>query len=287
VYHAPAYTAPPIGVHPLVLTVHDVSYATHPEWYPHQTGALRQWFYRASVRAADVLITDSEFSRSEITRAYGVGDDRIRVIPLGVSPSFSPGAPGTSGTSGTVGMPYVLHVGDIHARRNLVLALDAVLRVRASGGKGSRLSLVLAGKDRGTGVELLARASARGQTDALQMLGSVTDDVLLSLYRGAAALVYPSRYEGFGLPMVEAMACGVPVLASRGSTGEEVLGDAGVILPPDAEAEWADAMRMILENPDRTADLRRRALQRAALFTWQRTAELTWDVYREVSTSGP
>lgn len=279
VYHAPAYTAPPVGVHPLVLTVHDVSYATHKEWYPHQGGALRQWFYRASIRAADVLITDSEFSRAEITAAYGVAPDRIRVIPLGVSPVFTPG-PALTNVPG-VPQPYVLHVGDLHERRNLRVALDAVLRLRAGG--ASTLTLVLAGNDRGTGAALVTRAAEQGQPDAVRWLGSVSDESLVTLYRGAAALVYPSRYEGFGLPLVEAMACGIPVLASRAATADEVAGPAAVLLPPDDPNAWGDAIRMVLENSEHASELRRRSVARASVFTWQRTAEMTWEVYKELT----
>jgi alpha-1,3-rhamnosyl/mannosyltransferase len=286
VYHGPAYTAPPVGVHPLVLTVHDVSYATHKEWYPHQGGALRQWFYRASIRAADALITDSEFSRGEITAAYGVARDRIRVIPLGVSSAFTPG-PAPDALPG-VRQPYVLHVGDLHERRNLRVALDAVLRVRAHGGIGSELKFVLAGNDRGTGAALVTRAAEQRQPDAVQLLGPVSDEALVALYRGAAALVYPSRYEGFGLPLVEAMACGIPVLASRAATADEVAGPAAVLLSPDDPNAWADAIRMVLEHSERASELRRLSLARAGAFTWQRTAEMTWDVYKECANlAGP
>lgn len=278
VYHAPAYTAPPRGVHPLVLTLHDVSYARHPEWYPYRLGPLRQWFYRASARAADIIITDSAFSRDEIAAAYGVPHERIRVIPLGVSAAFTP-ANTPADLSTELRFPYVLHVGDIHERRNLGVALDAVLRARADGRVAARLSLVLAGTDRGAGSALVRHASERGHTDALVSLGPVSEERLLGLYRGAAALVYPSRYEGFGLPLVEAMACGIPVLASRGATAEEVAGDGALLLSPDDPAEWAEAIRMILGNPDRAGDLRRRALARASVFTWRRTAEATWAVY--------
>ncbi len=280
VYHAPAYTAPPWGVHPLVLTLHDVSYARHPEWYPYRHGPLRQWFYRASARAADLIIADSVFSRGEIAAAYGVPHERIRVVPLGVSPAFTPAGAPDQLPSG-VRPPYVLHVGDVHERRNLGVALAAVLRVRAGGGVAADLSLVLAGTDRGAGSELARQASGQGHAAALVMLGRVSDDDLLRLYRGAAALVYPSRYEGFGLPLVEAMACGVPVLASRAATAEEVTGDAALLLSPDDPAAWTEAIRMILGNVERAGDLRRLGRARASTFTWRRTAEATWAVYQE------
>jgi glycosyltransferase involved in cell wall biosynthesis len=280
VYHAPAYTAPPWGVHPLVVTLHDVSYARHPEWYPYRRGPLRRWFYRASARAADLVITDSAFSRGEIEAAYGVPRERIRVVPLGVSPAFTPGPPPDRLPAG-VRQPYVLHVGDVHERRNLVVALAAVLALRARGGPAAELSLVLAGTDRGAGPALARRASEAGQPGALVMPGPVPEDELLALYRGAAALVYPSRYEGFGLPLVEAMACGLPVLASRAATAEEVGGDAVLLLSPDDPEAWAEAMAVVLGHAARAGELRRLGLARASLFTWRRAAEATWAVYQE------
>ena len=274
VYHAPAYTAPPYGVHPLVITLHDVSYARHPEWYPHRLGRLRSWFYRASARAADIIITDSTFSSREIAIAYGVPQERIRVIPLGVSGAFVPGPTGVLPSA--VRPPYFLHVGDLHERRNLRVALEAVMRLRAA---GSSAQLVLAGIDRGAVASLAAYADQHGDPDAIVPLGSVPEEVLLNLYRAAVGLAYPSRYEGFGLPMVEAMACGIPVLASKGSTAEEVVGDAAVLLSPDDPGAWGDAMQMLLADVERAADLRERSLRRARTFTWERTALATWQVY--------
>ncbi len=275
VFHAPAYTAPPFGVHPLVVTLHDVSYARRPEWYPHASGALRSWFYRASARAADVVITDSTFSSGEISAAYGIPPDKICVIPLGVAPSFTPGTPGPLPEG--VHQPYFLHVGDLHERRNLGIALDAVLQLRR---RGLDVQLVLAGVDRGSGADLNNQARDHHDPQAVTVLGAVSEDILLSLYRGAAGLAYPSRYEGFGLPMVEAMACGVPVVASTGSTAEEIAGDAALLLPPDDVRGWCDAFEVILKNEARSGELRRRGLTRARAFSWERTARATWDAYR-------
>ncbi|MGE3274272.1 MAG: glycosyltransferase family 4 protein [Vicinamibacterales bacterium] len=278
VYHGPAYTAPPFGVSPIVLTIHDVSYARHPEWYPWRLGPVRRWFYRASATAARLVITDSAFSRAEIGHAYGVPADTIRVIPLGVSPVFAPDPAAPLSTR--AGAPYVLHVGDLHARRNLEVALDAVLRLRA---RHPALRLVLAGVDRGEGARLMARAVASGAPEALQMAGPVSEPALVDLYRGARALVYPSRYEGFGLPMVEAMRTGTPVIAASGATAEEVLGDAGVIVPPDDGAAWVAALGRLLEDAAAARACRERGLARAREFDWGRTARATLAVYREAA----
>ena len=147
-FHAPSYTAPFGGPRPLVLTIHDVSYERHPEWYPHQRDPVRRAFYRWSARTADRIITDSSFSKAEIVEAYGVSPDMVDVVPLAASAAFPrPDAPAPAGIS----QPYVLHVGDLHPRRNLEIAARAVLQVRHRTLALARLQLVLAGVDRGVG----------------------------------------------------------------------------------------------------------------------------------------
>ena len=272
--HAPAYTAP-VGIRtPIVVTIHDVSYERHPEWYPYRRDRLRRAFYRASARSAARVVTDSAFSAAEINAAYGIPLDRISVVPLGVVPRFA-----SEAAASDVPRPFVLHVGDLHPRRNLPGVLNSVLDLRARGGATAELSLVLAGIDRGLGVQLQAQAAAAGVPDALVSLGLVSDARLDALYRDAAALVYPSLYEGFGLPVLEAMARGTPVLATRASSLPEVLGDAGVLLEPDDAAGWTASLDAIIGQPDRRAALAEAGRARAATFTWERTARETYEVY--------
>ena len=275
--HAPAYTAPLWGPVPTVLTIHDVSYERHPEWYPYRRDRFRRAFYRASARAAAHVLTDSEFSRREIADAYAIPLDRVTVAAPGVSADFGPGSfsqllPGVS-------TPFVLHVGDLHERRNVTLAIDALARAR--GRLDGQVSLVLAGIDRGVGDRLDRQAAAA--SIPLVRLGTVNDSALRSLYRAAAALVYPSRYEGFGLPVLEAMASGTPVIASRAASIPEVLGEAGVLLDPDATDAWADAIVRVMTDPQEQARMRSAGVARAAEFSWARTARLTLDVYRQVA----
>jgi glycosyltransferase involved in cell wall biosynthesis len=144
-------------------------------------------------------------------------------------------------------------------------------------------SLVLAGVDRGVGDRLAAEAGERGAPDAIVRLGAVSEATLRALYRGAAALVYPSRYEGFGLPLVEAMASGTPVLASRAASIPEVVGESGVLLDPDDSKRWEDAIVHVITDAVLRARLRADGLARAAMFTWERTARITLDVYHRVA----
>ena len=282
VIHAPAYTAPLWSKAPVVLTIHDVSYERHPEWYPYQRDAVRRLFYRRSARTAARVLTDSEFSAGEIAAAYQIPRQRITVAPLGVSDHFAPvDRPNVTLPAGLT-TPFLLHVGDLHERRNLPVVVHAMFEAQRRSGMPP-LSLVLAGVDRGIGDRLRGYARDANSPEAVVCLGAVTDSQLLTLYRAAAALVYPSRYEGFGLPVLEAMACGTPVIASRAASIPEVLGDAGTLLDPDDEPGWADEIARVIGDQFHSARMRKSGLTRAKEFSWVRTASITLDAYREVA----
>ena len=284
VLHAPAYTAPLWGTSPVVLTIHDVSYARHPEWYPYRRDVVRRAFYRRSARRARLVVTDSEFSASEIVAAYGIPRERISVVPLGVDSGFSPHSSADAcELPQEISGPFVLHVGDLHERRNLHTVVDAVIAARRHFGGASAVSLVLAGVDRGVGDTLCAIAEDADVPEAVVKLGPVSEELLLSLYRCASALVYPSLYEGFGLPILEAMACGTPVIASRAASIPEVAGDAGILLDPTDVDAWTDAIVNVVNDDDRRAQMRSKGLARASEFTWARTARMTLDAYRTVA----
>jgi glycosyltransferase involved in cell wall biosynthesis len=285
VIHAPAYTAPAWSAIPVVLTIHDVSYERHPEWYPYQRDGLRRAFYRLSARGAARVITDSEFSANEIMAAYRIPRDRITVAPLGVPDGFAPANHASDALPAGITTPFLLHVGDLHERRNLPVVVHAMLEAQRRPGMPP-LSLVLAGIDRGLGDRLRSYAREAKSPEAVVSLGEVTDAQLVTLYRDAVALVYPSRYEGFGLPVLEAMACGTPVIASRAASMPEVLGDAGVLLDPDDEPGWAEAIARVMTDEWERGRMRKAGLTRAREFTWARTAALTLDVYRQAAERG-
>jgi len=281
--HAPSYTAPFWAGVPVVLTIHDVSYELHPEWYPYRRDRLRRYFYRRSAQTAARVLTVSAFSASEISRAYGIPRDCITVTPLGVHSTFGAGDPNLPlDLPAHISEPFLLHVGDLHERRNLTVVVDALLEARRHFGAAAAVSLVLAGIDRGVADGLCAMAAEAGTPEAVVALGAVEEDRIRALYRGALALVYPSLYEGFGLPLVEAMASGTPVLASHEASIPEVLGGAGVLLDPRDVSAWREAIIRLMNDEALRNDLKARGLARAATFTWQRTARLTLDAYREV-----
>jgi glycosyltransferase involved in cell wall biosynthesis len=279
VFHAPAYTAPLWGAHPLVLTIHDVSYQRHPEWYPYQGGLLRRLFYRRCALAADLIVTDSEFSRREIEAAYRIDSSRIRVVPLGVGPPFAP-APGRA--RGGSRAPMILHLGDLHARRNLLVLVDALAEMRRRANWAKRIELVLAGADRGSGQVIRARAAQLGVDQTLRFVDAADDATVVRLLHDASVLAYPSLYEGFGLPVLEAMACGTPVVASKAASIPEVIGDAGLTVAPREVGAWADALLAVLGSREGAELMREAGLARAATFTWAQTAALTLDAYRSV-----
>jgi glycosyltransferase involved in cell wall biosynthesis len=269
---------------PTVVTVHDVSYERHPEWYPYRRDWLRRAFYRRSARAAHHVLTVSEFSAGEIADAYGIPRQGITVAALGVSSRFAPASQGPPcALPVEVSVPFVLHVGDLHERRNLATVLDAVIAARRHFGALPALSLVLAGVDRGIAAGLSAIAAEAGAEDAVHTLGPVGEAQLHVLYRCASALVYPSRYEGFGLPLIEAMAVGTPVIASRAGSIPEVVGEAAILLDPDDTPGWTDAIVRVVNDDGLRTRLRESGLARAAVFTWSRTARTTMDVYHHVA----
>ena len=282
-FHAPAYTAPLWGRTPVVLTIHDVSYARRPEFYAHAAGPVRQWFYRRSASRAARILTDSAFSRDEIVAAYGIPPEKIVVVPLGVGEPFRPSSGARSAAPLPAGVrpPFVLHAGDLHPRRDVATALRAVLQLRRSTLPGPLpVQFVCAGKDHGSAGALRHLAAEAGTPDALVLTGAVSEDVLVALYQGAVAFVYPSLYEGFGLPILEAMSCGLPVIAARAGSIPEVMGEAGMIVPPGDSDAMASAIAALFSDPVRRARLVADGLSRAAEFSWDRTARLTLDVCR-------
>jgi glycosyltransferase involved in cell wall biosynthesis len=178
----------------------------------------------------------------------------------------------------------VLHVGDLQIRRNLTTALDAVLRLRA---QSIELPLlVCAGVDRGIGASLVAQAREARDPDALVLTGPVSEEALLNLYRGAALLAYPSRYEGFGLPILEAMRCGIPVVGARAASIPEVIGDAGTLVDPVDVDAWQSAIADTLTGGETASRLRQASLTRASRFSWDRTARETLAALRDCATEG-
>lgn len=277
VLHCPAPLGPVRPRMPMVVTIHDAATLDHPEWFTK----ANVWHHRLVVghvvRAAARVICPTRHAADTVARGYGVDPARIDLVPLGVDPQFRPGDRPEEplGRLGVTG-PYILAVGTLQPRKNIEGLLVAFERLRA---EGAPHHLIVAGAT-GWGAEAIQERLA-GSAAASQVVlpGRVSDAELVGLYRGADVFVFPSRYEGFGLPVLEAMACGTPVVANARTSLPEVVGDAGIVTDADDPGALLDAVREALE-PGRAAELRERGVRRAAQFTWERTAEGTVASYR-------
>ena len=257
ILHCPTFRAPFSTAMPLVVTVLDLAVLRHP-------GMFNQWSRRYSrfavprvVQAAGAVITISEFTKSEVVELLGASPAKVHAIPIAVEAPFTAEGPHAEGD-------YVLAVGTLEPRKNLARVVEAAARI------GAELRVVGA---RGWG-----GVSADGA--GVLVLGEVDDEELAALYRGARVVAYPSLYEGFGLPVLEAMACGAPVVTSRGGATEEVAGDAAVLVDPLDPAAIAAGLE---EAIGRREELQLKGLARALSFSWDRVARDTWAVYEAVA----
>jgi glycosyltransferase involved in cell wall biosynthesis len=255
VLHCPTYRGPFRAPAPLVVTVHDLAVFRHPEAFNRWSRSYSRVAVPRVLAAARRVIAVSEFTRRELRDVLAVPGEKIRVVPNAVGPEFEPGGPASGGE-------YVLTVGTLEPRKNLVRLAEATRRA------GVELRVV--GPRGWGGVEV----SGNG----VSWLGEVPDSRLVELYRGAACVAYPSLYEGFGMPVLEAMACGAPVVTSEGGATEEVAGGAAVLVDPLDPASIAAGLE---EASGRRDELRSLGLERARSFDWVETAAATAAVYRE------
>jgi glycosyltransferase involved in cell wall biosynthesis len=264
---------------PAVVTVHDVSFARAPELFSRRDRTLLR-LVRGSVRRAARVIAVSEFTRKDLCEVYGLEPAKVAAIANGVGSAFRPVAGAKERVRARFGIdrPYVLCVGALQPRKNVPLAIEAYAKVV---GSGTDCELVVAGGDRGGRLDVLDAILRTRLTGRVHLLGRVEDDELPALYTGARAFLFPSLYEGFGLPALEAMACGTAVVASNTTGLAEAVGDAGITVDPrDADA-LAEALRQVLGDEALRERLVAAGRARAAEFTWARMAQRTADVYRE------
>jgi alpha-1,3-rhamnosyl/mannosyltransferase len=287
VYHATNNIFPyRIAASRHVLTIQDLTLLLFPEWHPADRLAAMVPALEPAVRAADHIITPSRATRNDLLKLLPADPARVSVVPDGVSPLFVPVAGAeVAAQLAPLGLrpdTYLLFMGTIEPRKNLLRLLEAMELAAPEIGP-----LVLAGgrgwNDAGI-LSALERLEAAGRA---RSLGYVPDRLRPALLTGARAFVYPSLYEGFGLPPLEAMACGAPIVASHVSSLPEVVGDAALLVDPEDVQALAGAIERIWRDHALRADLRARGLARAREFSWHRTARLTLDVYRDVLETAP
>lgn len=264
VFFAGAYTAPlALGV-PLAVTIHDVSFAARPEWFRPREGARRRLLTRQAARAAEIVFTDSLFSRDEILERLGIPADRIKVIPPGV----------TRRPAGGAREPLVLFAGSIFNRRRLPATITAFAAATAT---HPEVRLVIAGADRSyPAIDLAALAHAAGVGKRVEIRDYVTEADLDALYARASVFVFLSEYEGFGLTPLEALSANVPIVVLDTPVAREVYGDAAWYVPRDADVRVAtQAIRTLLEDDASRARLLAAAPAVLARYSWDTAADET------------
>ena len=280
------YAAPFTTTTASVVTVHDVSFRRHPEWFTLRDRAVLNVGVRASVRRAARVFVPSGHARDELCSLLGVAPERVLVTPEGVDLRFVPTDADGQSSHRTetffrrlgIRRPYVLALGNLQPRKNLPGLVEAWALLAADEAYAEH-RLVIAGGFRGRRDDAPARAISAGIGDRVLFPGFVGHADLPALYANASLFVFPSLYEGFGLPVLEAMACGTPVACSRTTSLPEVAGGAAALFDPEDPRDIAAVLGALLADPELRADLRRRGLRRAASATWRRCAELTAAAY--------
>jgi glycosyltransferase involved in cell wall biosynthesis len=261
VFHFTDWMFPPQAAGVRSTMIHDLVPLRFPEWVTPRTRSMHGAKYANAARTCDVVFTNSRFTADDVRDRLGVPEERLRVAPPGVEPEFR-----SDGPSADLGRPYVLTVATLEPRKNLGTLVDAYRRL------GGELALAVVGGE-GWGEQ------PQLDVPGVIRLGRVTDERLAELYRGAAVVVYPSRFEGFGMPVVEAMACGVPVVASAHPSLDEASGEAAVRADPESPEAIAAAIERALAERDRRVPL---GLERARQFTWRRVGEIMLGAYEEL-----
>lgn len=265
-FFSPGYNSSLGWPYPFVFTLHDLNHLSVAENSSPAKRAYYKYVIRPACHKAAFVLTVSEYSRNEIRESAKVADEKLVVVGNGVGLPFGP-----SGGRYEPGYPYLLYVGNRKPHKNL----PRLLKAFAISGVRKNVRLVLTGK-RDSGIS--AQIEALGLDGDVRFVDAPTDEGLADLYRGAQALVFPSLYEGFGLPPLEAMACGVPVLTSNVCSLPEVVGDAAVLVDPLEVEAIAAGIRRLIDDAAWRDRLGQKGLARARQFSWQDTARRTWNV---------
>lgn len=281
IYHETGFFPPDIGGRlPVVHTVYDLSLRRYAHTHPRERVCFYEFFVRRRLPHAAHVLAISEYVRQEILDEFRLDPQMVTTVPLAADPHFFPRPEErVAVTLARLGIakPYLLFAGTLEPRKNLKLLIEALPLMRHD------ISLVLAGWSGWGDKAWLERLRASGLAQRVILSGYVDDEDLACLYSGAISLVYPSLYEGFGLPILEAMACGCPVVCSNTSCLPETAGDAALLVGPHDPEELAAALDQLVENDALQREMSARGRRRAAMFTWEQTARQTMAVFEKTA----
>ena len=285
VFHAPHYTLP-YGLRPRsVVTIHDLIHLRFPEYFSVAQRTYARLLISHACNAADAVIVDAEFTKADLLSSFNIPSEKIHVIPLGVASLFVPAESAIELKSDLASMgvtgPYILYSGGLKPHKNVATLLRAFSQLRTRGSA----RLVISGENFWDQTELATLARDLGITESILNVPA-DQQRLLRLYQGATAVVVPSRYEGFGLPILEAMACGTPVIGARAASIPEVMGEGGLMFDPLRPEELTDRMEMMFDDGGLRLAQRAYGLQNAARFSWELCGARTMEVYRAVVGGG-
>ena len=288
VFHAPHYVLPPAVLCRSVVTIHDCIHLMFPQYLPNKMSyAYARASMWAAVKRSDRILTVSEASKRDILHFFNVAPEKIVVVYNAIDDHFWLTPPDEEVARVReryqLDHQFVLYVGNIKPHKNLVRLIESFAELRRTGFE--ELKLLIIGDEISKLPSLRRAVHGHKLHKHVRFLGYVSDDTLRVLYRLAALFAFPSLYEGFGLPPLEAMASGTPVVASNQSSLPEVTGDAAVLVDPYDVASIVDGMRRVLCDPTLAADLRRRGPERAREFSWSRSVAQTRTVYEQVGHS--
>ena len=279
------YTAPPFAPCAVVATIHDLSFEHLPETFKRRSRIQLRLTVRRTARAAAHIIVPSEYTRRDIIETYQIPPERVSVTPLAAAPHFKPVIDESERSRvmklyGLQDQNYILAVGSIHPRKNLVRLIAAYSDLRRLRPQAKLPQLALVGKRGWLYGETLRAVEEHGVNGNIIFTGYVPEKDLPALYTNALCFVYPSYYEGFGLPPLEAMQCGAPVIAGDRTSLPEVVGDAGLLIDPFDERALAVALARVIDDEKLRRELRAKGLERARIFNWRETARQTLQAYQ-------
>ncbi|MBC8553595.1 MAG: glycosyltransferase, partial [Candidatus Brocadiales bacterium] len=266
---------------PTIITVHDIAYVRFPNLLNKSRQIYKKNILRVSIERADIIVADSFSTKRDIIKYYGVKEEKIKVVHLGVESRFRP----ISNVEeyrlrNNIPSKIILNVGTLEPRKNVITLIRAFEKLREKGCKDYKL--VIAGERGWLYEEILEEIENNEASKSISYLGVIRDEDLPELYNCADIFVYPSHYEGFGLPPLEAMACGIPVITSNTSSLPEVVGDAGIMVDPADVNSLCEAMHSVLTNKQLWQQMSRNGLQRSRLFSWKKTAKEILGIYDEI-----